>query len=329
MRRNRDFQKKAGRLGLAALFAFTLTGAAPAPDSAKPPISDWSNIETVIVSAKPSGPALWHVVRGNSEVWILGLVLPVPSDLKWNTAEVGGLLKGAHALLLPPRGQVGLFEGAWFLLTGLSTIEQPDGTTLEASLPEPLRNRFVSARNRIHKDADHYEKFLPAVAALMLESDFWKANDLSMSKAQKTVEFLAASAAVPAHPIATYPAMDVIHDVPKMSPAANRACLEYALSDIDTQSAHAAAAAQAWAVGDLAGVEANYSEIKLDACLQQNQAYALLREKAIGDTANAVIGALNRPGKTFVVIPMGTLLRKGGVLERLKAAGLTITGPGG
>ncbi len=328
MRRNREFQMKAGRLGLAALFAITLSGAAPAPDSAKPPISDWSNIETVIVSAKSSGPALWHVARGDSEVWILGTVQPLPKGLKWNSDRIGALMRGAHSLLLPPRGQVGLFEGAWFLLTGMGTIEQPDGTMLEASLPEPLRGRFAAARAAVHQDADRYEKFLPAIAALMLESDFWKANDFSMTSVQKIVELLAAQAAVPAHPIATYPAMDVIHDVPKMSVAANRACLEYALSDIDIQSAHAVAAAQAWAVGDLAGVEANYSEIKLDACLQQNSAYAVLREKAIGDTANAITGALNRSGKTFVVIPMGILLRKGGVLERLKAAGLTITEPG-
>ena len=94
------------------------------------------------------------------------------------------------------------------------------------------------------------------------------------------------------------------------------------------QSAHAVAAAQAWAVGDLAGVEANYSETRLDACLQQNNAYAVLRARAIGDMANAVTAALNRPGKTIAVIPMGIFLRKGGVLERLEAAGLTVSGPG-
>jgi len=312
-----------------ALFSLALIGAAPLSDRDSAPITDWSNIETVIVSAKAPGPALWHVVRGNSEVWILGLVEPVPVDLRWSSGEVGSLLKGANALLLPPRGQLGLLEGAWFLLTGMGTLEQPDGTTLEGSLPEPLRNRFVAARTRMHKDADRYQKYLPAIAALMLESDFWNANDLSMNKTQKTVEALAARLAVPTHVIAFYPAMDVIHDVPKMSAAANRACLEYALSDIDVQSAHAVAAAQAWAVGDLAGMEANYSETKLDACLQQNNAYSALRARAIGDTADAITAALNRTGRTFAVIPMGIFLRKGGVLERLRAAGLTISGPGG
>jgi hypothetical protein len=324
MRRTIETRNRIGRCAAAATLALILCGAAPAD----PPIKDWSNIETVIVTAQPPGPALWHVVRGNSEVWILGTVQPVPADLKWDSREIATLLSGANVVLLPPRAQVGLFEGTWFLLTGMGTLEQPDGMTLEASLTDPLRSRFIAARTRVHRDADRYEKYLPAIAALMLESDFWKASNLNMNGPQKTVEGLARRAMVPAHAIAVYPAMDVIHDVPKMSAAAHLACLEYALSDIEIEAAHAAAAAQAWAVGDLRGVEANYSETKLDSCLQQNNAYAVLREKAIGDMVKAIVGALNRPGKTFAVMPMGILLRKGGVLERLEADGLTVSGPG-
>jgi len=325
MRWGYKLSKKAQRSAGAAMLALMLTGATQSP---APPISDWSNIETVIVRSGPSGPALWHVVRGNAEVWILGTVQPVPRDLKWDSSEIQALLRGAHALLLPPRAQLSLFEGALFLLTGMGTLEQPEGTTLEASLPEPLRSRFVATRIRMHQDADRYDKFLPAIAALRLESDFWKANHLSMNGPQKTVKVLAAGESVPMRSIAVYPAMDVIHDVPKMSAAAHRACVEYALSDIEIESAHAVAAAQAWAVGDLSGIEANYSETRIDACLQQNSAYAALRQKAIGDMASAISGALNKPGKTFAVIPMGIFLRKGGVLERLEADGLTVSGPG-
>ena len=96
-----------------------------------------------------------------------------------------------------------------------------------------------------------------------------------------------------------------------------------------SSSDHAVAAAQAWAVGNLEGIKANYSETKLDACMQQNNAYSVLREKATGDMANAIAGALKKPGKSFAVIPMGIWLRKGGVLDRLEAAGLTVSGPGG
>jgi hypothetical protein len=326
MRPLHELTAMARKLGLIGLCAVALMAAAPA----QAPVTDWSSIETVIVTAKPPGPALWHVVNDKSEVWILGTVGPVPADLKWDTSEVAALMKGSKVLLLPPRGQVGMLEGTWFLLTGgLGTLEQPDGKTLESTLQDPLKGRFIAARARVQQDANRYDKYLPAVAALILESDYWKLNKLNFNGPQKTVESIADQATVPSRPIAVYPAMDVIHDVPKMSPAANRACLEDALSDIDIESAHAVAAAQAWAVGNLDGIKAHYSETKLDACLQQSSAYSKLRERAITDMAGAITGALKRPGKSFAVIPMGIWLRKGGVLERLQAAGLTVSGPGG
>ena len=308
-----------------AILASLFLTAAVAPE-AQPPVADWSNIETVVVAAKRPGPVLWHLVRGQSEVWILATVEPAPSDLKWDTSEVASVLKGAKVLLLPPRGQVGLFEGTWFLLTGLGTLEVPGGTTLEASLPEPLKVRFIAARMELHKDGDRYEKYLPAVAAVMLESDFWKANGLRFNGAQRTVEHLATQALVPERTIAVYSAMDVIHDVPKLSAAANLICLEDALKDIGIESVHAALAANAWAIGDLDGVKTHYSETKLDSCLQQSGVYAALRDKEISDVANAISTALDKPGKSFAVMPMGIWLRKGGVLERLQATGLTISG---
>src|SRR6185295_2954084 len=73
-----------------ATLALLLAGAGPPPS---PPITDWSKIETVIVTATPPGPALWHVVRGDSEVWILGTVQPMPKGLKWNSSEIAALLR--------------------------------------------------------------------------------------------------------------------------------------------------------------------------------------------------------------------------------------------
>jgi hypothetical protein len=251
----------------------------------------------------------------------------MPADLQWDKRVVAKLLLGSRLLLLPPRGEVGLFEGTWFVLTGLGTLEQPEGVTLESTLPDALKSRFMSAHKAIHQDADRYDKYLPAVAAVILESDFWKANHLIFDGPQKTVEDLARRASVPVRTAAIYPAMDVIHDVPKLAPAAQRACLEDALKDIEIESAHVNAAAQAWATGDLEGIKAHYSEIRLDACLQQSRAYSVLRDREVGDIAEAIASALEKSGKSLAVIPMGIWLRKGGVLERLEASGLTVSGP--
>ena len=311
--------------GLAGLLA--LTAAAPAPSTA--PIQDWSNIETVVVTPEAAGPALWHIATANSEIWILPTVSPVPKTLTWDSKFVSDQIKGSNVLLLPPRATMGVFEGLWFWMTGMDKLEQPDGVALESTLPEPLKGRFIAARKHIGQDADRYAKFLGGVAALRLEGDYFDFAKLTANGPQKTVESIASHLGVSQKTTATYAAMDVITDVPNMTPAAHRACLEDALQDIDTASAHAVAAAQAWAVGDTPGVKANYFETRLDDCLQQNGAYAKLRETANRDMANAILAALKKPGKSFAVMPMGFFLRKGGVLERLEAAGLTVSGPGG
>jgi uncharacterized protein YbaP (TraB family) len=299
-------------------------GAAPAP----PPIQDWSNIEVVVVRPDHPGPALWHIVKDKSEIWIVPTVSPVPKGLPWDSEEIASLLKGANALILPPRATMGVFEGLWFLMTGLDVLEQPSGTTLEDTLPAPLKARFVATRTRIGRDADRYSEFLGGVAALRLEGDYWSFANFTPNGPQRTIESLASRAGVTARASATYPAMNVIKDVPKMTAAAHLACLKMALDDIDTQSLHAVAAADAWAKGDIAGVKAHYSETRLDDCLNQNAAYAALRETANRDMTNAIIAALAKPGTSVAVMPMGFFLRKGGVLERLEAAGLTVTGPG-
>jgi len=314
-------------IGLAACLAAPILGAAADPAA---PVQDWTQaIESVVVTAPPAGPALWHIVRGSSEVWILPTVSPMPEDLTWNSDNVARLLKGANALLLPPSASVGVFEGTWFLLTGMSTIEQPDGVTLEATLPDPLKGRFVAARRRFGRDADRYEELLGGVAALRLEGDYWSFAHLTPNGPQKAVERLARHEGVRVRVVADYPAMDVIHAIPKMTADAHRACIGFALDDIDTAGAHAAAAAGAWATGDLTGMKAHYFEIRLDDCWQQNAAYAVLRERAIADETGAILAALKSPGRTVVVMPMGLFLRKGAVLDRLEAAGVTVNGPGG
>jgi hypothetical protein len=320
-------------LVFACATALLATGAGPGPVPAAPPaapVQDWTNVEVVVVTPDHPGPAMWHIVKGQSEVWIIPTVSPVPKDMSWDSTEIRSLLKGAKGVILPPRASLGLLEGMWTWVTGgFDVLKQPEGTKLESTMPAPLRARFVAAYRRFDQDTDRYEDWLGGVAALRLEGDYYSFANFTPNGPEKTIRSLASTAGVTARATATYPAMDVIKDVPKMTAAAHLACLNWALEDIDAFSVHAAAAAQAWARGDVAGVKAHYSETRLDACLAQNAAYTRLRETANRDMTNAILTVLNRPGVTLAVMPMGFFLRKGGVLERLQAAGVSVTGPGG
>jgi hypothetical protein len=290
-------------------------------------VQDWS-VETVVVTAHVSGPAFWHIAKGNSEVWILGVVGPLPEDFKWDTGRLTEILKGANAMLLPPRGQIGLFEAAWFLIWHGDTLRLPPAQQLEMVLPGPLRSRFVAWRVAIHRDADRYAEYKPSVAGFRLLGDFLKANNFAQTEPVDTVSSLSRRADVPTSYMASYPALDVIKEVPTLSDAGNRLCLQDALDDIDVMSVHARPGADAWARGDLEGIKAHYSDPKSLDCLDQSATFNKLWARSVGDTAHAIEHALEKPGKTVAAVSIGELLRKKGVLEQLKADGLTVEGPG-
>jgi|SRR5579871_1811004 len=303
-----------------------LPGAAIAQTNANQPVKDWS-VETVVVTAEPPGPALWRITKGSSEVWILGLVEPLPAQLQWDSRGLRGLMDHARAVLLPPRGEVGMFEGLWFLIAHGDMLRLPEGQSLAAELPPALRARFLDAVGKAGHDPDRYASFKPAVAGFMLENDFLKQRDFTVREPLDTIRILAARRSVPVNLIATYPALDVVKQVSMLSPEGHRQCLTDSIDDLDTLAAHAAPAASAWAEGNVEGIEEHYSEARALDCLSQSASFGQLWERSVRDTVTAIDGALSRSGKTIVVINIGEFLRKNGVLERLKAQGLELEGP--
>lgn len=309
--------------------AFALLPLSVAADNAPTaPVQDWSNqIETVVVTPGDGGPLMWHVTKGDSELYLLGVVGPLPKDLQWQTHGVETALKGATQLLLPPTASVGLFEGLWFLMWNRDALYLPDSTPMESTISAPLRTRFTATRERLHRDADRYSDLRVPLAALRLEGDFQNAQGFDYRALTKTIERLASHAGVHSKAIASYETLPIVKQLPGMSAAANEACMKAALDDIDAQSVHARPAAEAWAVGDLDGIKANYSEDRFESCIQSMPSFAALFTRAVNDSAAAANAALNKKGKSVMVVSIGVLLRKGGILDRLTAEGLTVDAP--
>lgn len=307
--------------------ALLLSGSAAAqsvPPTA--PVQDWSNIETVVVTADP-GPALWHISRNGSDVWILGTVSPMPKTLDWNQRPLTDIITGARMVYLPPRLTAGFFETSWFLITGMHKIKQQDGQTLRASLPGDLRARYESWMTKLNKKVDADDDYLAAIAALDLENTFRSASHLDGKDAGVLVERIADHADAKAKPLAVYEALPIADEIETMSAQTQQRCMKDALDDIDVQSANAQLAAQAWAKGDLAGIKAHYSEAKLNNCFEQTKTFASARDQIVGLAMNAVNESLRQPGKNLIVMDIGYLLRNNGLLDRLAAQGITVEGP--
>ncbi len=312
-----------------ALAAFAVLMPLASAAQAPPDEQDWSQgIETVVVTAHRPGPLMWTVRKGDATVYLLGTVDPLPRNLAWDDTQLRAVLADARQLLLPAGASVGIAEGLWFLAWHSHDIYLPDETPMESTLPDGLRKRFVALREALHQDADRYAGLRVPLAALRIESDFLKAHDLVVDEPADSITRIARRLGVRARPVAEYEALPLLRQLPTLSKAENEACMNDALDDMDRLGPNAAGAAQAWAAGDLETLKAHYSDARFQSCLQSMPGSAALFKRAVNDSVGAVNEALAVPGKTVMLVSIGQLLKKEGILDRLAAQGLSIAVPG-
>ncbi len=306
-----------------AVPALATAQSAPSPSAG----DESAVVQTLEVVARPPGPALWKVTRGASQVVILGGLSPLPHSLQWNTIRVQHALQASAVLFLPPsQVHVGLFDAAaMFLRQG--ALKPAHGADMETTLPPDLRARFDRVRDSLRLDPKRYQHWKPAVAGLLMIADFRRAAALSSDKPGTTVAKLARADHIQVRTVGVMKASPLFDAAARMSDAQNQVCLAAALDDVEREAAHAQAAAQAWAVGDLQGVRANTSASLLDGCLLQLPTVQSVVEQGTRDAVQTIDGALARPGRSVAVIDLTFLLRRNGVLDRLKAQGAEITVP--
>jgi uncharacterized protein YbaP (TraB family) len=284
-------------------------------------------VQQLEVIGRRPGPALWRVTRGESEVVILGGLSPLPHILHWDTIRVEHALADATVLFLPPnKVHVSLFDAAgMFLRQG--ALKPAHGADMERALPPELRARFDRVRDSLHLDPKRYQHWRPAVAGLLLLGDYRRAAGLSEDKPGTTVAKLARAAHAEVRVVGELKVKPLFDAAAKMSDGQNQACLAAALDDVEREIGHAQRAADAWAVGDLQTVRANSSASLIDSCLLQLPGVQSVVEQGTKDAVLTINAALNRPGHSVAVIDLTFLLRRNGVLDRLKAEGDQVTVP--
>ena len=115
-------------------------------------------------------------------------------------------------------------------------------------------------------------------------------------------------------------------DAASLSPAAQRACLDDALDEVEAGPAGARRAGAAWADGDVRG--ALNQERSYEKCLASLPGALNLDARFKADQAAAIERALAKPGHAVAVVQLRPLLSQGGVLDRLRSKGYTVKTPG-
>jgi uncharacterized protein YbaP (TraB family) len=294
---------------------------APAPQTPPAAAGPWSDITEVVVRARVPGPAMWKLTRGESTVWVMGTLHVSPKDVNWDATRFRRVLQGAHVLILPH------VIDDWTI-----TPEQ-----MQLSGDKQLDD-VVSARTyQRYQDVLHREQFAdlptgltyqPAWAGSWLIVHVYRAHGITTHIIPAEVADFAAQSGVAVKYVDRHTTWLQARQYGRLDPAAGEACLDDYLDSIDHDLATVALMGKAWAEGDVSTILASHRDPAWVTCFLSQPKYARIYETyAVDDMVKAVDNALKAPGKSVAVMPLSDLLRRDGILDRLRAEGVTITAP--
>jgi uncharacterized protein YbaP (TraB family) len=315
-----------------ALLMLALAGPAwgqtpPAPAAPPAAAQDQSppDAEIEIIAHLP-GPALWRVTTPKSELWIVGLAGPVPKSLNWDTRRVSAALDGARELIIPPGAAINLVDILGLLLDPSHRYHYTGGQTLRGAMSPQMRDRFEAVARDVGQDPAHYDHWRPMVTAIALLSDAQKHDALNAYGPQKALIALARAKNVPARRLTNYSTGELLRALNDGSPDAADTCLALVVDLIPRLPALSEEMGQAWAKGDVNATRAGRAQITSDRCFTATPGIQKLQDKMTEDWAKSLAQTLNKPGKTVLAVDMESLTRAGGLLDRLRAQGLDVTG---
>ena len=306
-----------------ALAAENSAVSAPSP----PP----TQLEELTVTGERTGPGMWRVHRGNSQLWILGSISPLPKGITWRSKQVEQVLTTTRQVLVPKPLEIGIVRILWLLITERDVIMIRGGKRLKDVLPQNLYLRFAAQRARFTSDADKWERYRPIVAAAFLEQAAFHSVGLSARlDLGAAVRALAKKQDVPVEEVKIAGIGDFLETLKVMPPATENACVDASLVTVETGLPHLIERARAWSTGDVERIQQLAPPAEVDACLA-----ALDSGGSKGDLVARVRDAwlaaieknLQSGTATLAVVNMDLLLSKGGLLNSLQAHGYEVDSP--
>ena len=303
--------------------ALTLTATIAAAQTAPPdaPGKAWSDITEVVVRAHVPGPAMWKLTRGDSTVWIMGTLHVSPKAVTWDSTRFRRILDGAHVLILPR-------------VVNDDPVSEQDmelpGSQQLANVVSPATYAHFQAILK-QEDFDGLPTgltYTPAWAGAWLIVRVYEAHGITTHIVPPEVAVLAAQSRVGIKYVDRHTNRLQARQYSKIDTVTDEACLNDYLDSIDHDLATADEMGKAWAEGDVQTILAHHREPGWVACFLSQPKFGELYEKyAVDDMVDAVDNAMKTPGKSVAVMPLSDLLRRDGILDRLRAEGVKITAP--
>lgn len=331
-------------LALLCAAAHAQDGAAPAaPSQAQaddPAIVDHA---TVVVSGAMAGPGLWKVRKGEHVLHVMATLSPLPRRMEWESAGVESVVARARRVLLPPSFTldpgVGMFRGMLLLPSALKARRNPDGRSLQQSVPADLYARWLPLKQRYLGNDRGVEQWRPLFASQALYEAAMRKSGLSPEDVvDKAVRRMAKRHDVPLRAVNVLLEIDdakgLIRELRDTS-LADADCFARTLARIETDLEAMRQRANAWAGGDVATLRALPYESQYTACVQAVTGTALAQRLGVSDLQATLQGkwidaaedALATQPVSLALLPLPLVIGPDGYLAKLQARGYLVEAP--
>jgi uncharacterized protein YbaP (TraB family) len=290
-----------------------------------------AQLEELTVTGERTGPGMWRVHRGSSQLWILGSISPLPKGITWRSKQVEQVLTTTQRVLVPKPLEIGIVKILWLLITERNVIMIRGGKRLKDVLPQNLYQRFAAQRARFTKDADKWERYRPIVASAFLEQAAFHSVGLSARlDLGAAVRMLAKKQDVPVEEVKIAGVGDFLDTLKAMPAATENACVDASLVTVESGLPRLIERARAWSTGDVERIQALPQPAAVDACLAALDSGAS-KGDLLARVRQAWLAAIEKnlqgSAVTLAVVNMDLLLGRGGLMDTLHAKGYEIDYP--
>jgi hypothetical protein len=294
--------------------------------------------EVEVVGESP-GPQMWRLSRadrGDHVVWVLGILQPLPTRMRWRSRDTELVVAEAQEVI-PYVPKLGLhlnpFSAVRLFVQWRRIRVNDKGATLREVLPPQLFERFAVLRGKYAPGDKGIERLQPMLASDELRERALSVSGLTMSAdVEKTVLKLASRHHVPIRKITLEvpDARALLQEIGTMPVDAQIHCVEPMIELLEKYLDVLKVRANAWARGDVGVLRALPVPDAERGCWDATEASPHLRDLAIRAHRlwlDSVEDALARNHTTLALQEIDRLLGPGGFLAELRTAGYEVEGP--
>ncbi|MGH8073932.1 MAG: TraB/GumN family protein [Lysobacter sp.] len=297
------------------------------------------DLDAVMVTGMQPGPGMWKVSRGDHEMWVLGVVSPLPEAMTWQSSEVEAVIARAGQVLQSPMwsvySDVGLFKGLSLLPAALRARRNPGDAELGDVLPPALYARWEVQKDKYLGWEFGIERWRPMFAAEKLERKAMERLGFDGNVVAPVINAAAQRAGLEPTLVQVRTTVDAPRELLKEFNRASlddAACLERTVAMLEHEVPTLVARANAWASGDVEALRQLPHDSLEWSCLQSVLQSDIGRRLGYDDMPmqierawlDAAEQALAKHAVTLAVLPMDQVLAADGYLAKLQGRGYTV-----